>query len=229
MLSRLLNKSSLLFGISKNSLLLGTFALVTTAVLAITADFTKDRITKAEREAQQKALFEVVPRNTHDNDMLADTLKVPQDAWQNLGLKNGGDIHLARKANETIAVIIPAVAPDGYSGDISMIVGVNNDGSIVGVRVVNHHETPGLGDLIELKKSSWILNFNGKSIQVPISAQWKVKKDGGDFDQFAGATITPRAVVQQIHRVLTFVESHRETLFKRNPHPSPLPEGEGVK
>jgi Na+-translocating ferredoxin:NAD+ oxidoreductase subunit G len=214
MLSRILNKNSVFFGISKNSLLLGTFALVTTAVLAITADFTKDRIAKAEREAQQKALFEVVPRATHDNDMLADTIKIPQDAWQSLGLKNGGDIHLARKANETIAVIIPAIAPDGYSGDISMIVGVNVDGSIAGVRIINHHETPGLGDLIELKKTSWILSFNGKSINIPITTQWNVKKDGGDFDQFAGATITPRAVVQQIHRVLAFVESHREALFR---------------
>jgi Na+-translocating ferredoxin:NAD+ oxidoreductase subunit G len=214
MLSRILNKNSVVFGISKNSLLLGTFALVTTTLLAITADFTKDRIAKAEREAQQKALFDIVPRATHDNDMLVDTLKVPQDAWQSLGLKNGGDIHLARKANETIAVIIPAIAPDGYSGDISMIVGVNVDGSIAGVRIINHHETPGLGDLIELKKTSWILSFNGKSINIPITTQWNVKKDGGDFDQFAGATITPRAVVQQIHRVLAFVESHREALFR---------------
>ena len=202
--------------ITKNSLLLGAFALVTTAVLAFTADFTKERIAQAEREAQQKALFEIVPRTSHDNDMLMDTIKVPEDAWAGLGLKSGGEIHVARHTDETIAVIIPAVAPDGYSGDIRMIVGINADGSIAGVRILDHHETPGLGDKVDIKKTPWILNFNGKSSSTPELSHWKVKKDGGDFDQFAGATITPRAVVNQIRRVLEFVDSHRDELFKKN-------------
>ena len=175
--------------ISKNSLLLGAFALVTTALLAFTAEFTKERIAKSEREAQQKALFDIVPRSRHDNDLLSETIKVPEDAWVGLGLKSGGEIHVARHADETIAVIIPAVAPDGYSGDIRMIIGINADGTIAGVRILDHHETPGLGDKIELKKTNWILDFNGKSKQSPALSQWKVKKDGGDFDQFAGATI----------------------------------------
>ncbi len=202
--------------ITKNSLLLGAFALVTTAVLAFTADFTKARIAHAEREAQQKALFEIVPLNKHDNDMLMDTIKVPEDAWAGLGLKSGGEIHVARHTDETIAVIIPAVAPDGYSGDIRMIVGINADGSIAGVRILDHHETPGLGDKVDIKKTPWILNFNDKSSSAPELSHWKVKKDGGDFDQFAGATITPRAVVNQIRRVLEFVDSHRDELFKKN-------------
>ncbi len=202
--------------ISKNSLLLGAFALVTTAVLAFTAEFTKERIAHAERKAQQKALFEIVPRNTHDNDMLVDTIDVPKDAWAGLGLKSGGEIYVARHVDETIAVIIPAVAPDGYSGDIRMLMGINADGSIAGVRVLDHHETPGLGDKIEIKKTPWILAFNGKSSSTTAPSRWKVKKDGGDFDQFAGATITPRAVVNQIRRVLEFVDSHRDELFKKN-------------
>ncbi len=202
--------------IGKNALLLGAFALVTTALLAITAQLTKERIAKSEREAQQKALFEIVPRSRHDNDLLTETIPVPQDAWAGLGLKSGGDIYVARHTNETIAVIIPAVAPDGYSGDIRMIVGINADGSIAGVRILDHHETPGLGDKIELKKNSWILDFDGKSSQRPALTQWKVKKDGGDFDQFAGATITPRAVVNQVRRVLEFADSHRDQLFVKN-------------
>jgi len=202
--------------IGKNSLLLAAFALVTTALLAFTAEFTKDRIAKSEREAQQKALFEIVPRSRHDNDMLEETITVPKDAWAGLGLKSGGDIHVARHVDETIAVIIPAVAPDGYSGDIRMIVGINADGSIAGVRVLDHHETPGLGDKVDLKKTDWVLNFNGKSITTPELSHWKVKKDGGDFDQFAGATITPRAVVNQIRRVLEFADAHRDELFKKN-------------
>lgn len=202
--------------ISKNSLLLGAFALVTTALLALTAEFTKERIAKSEREAQQKALFEIIPRERHDNDMLEETIKVPDDAWAGLGLKSGGDIHVARHTNDTIAVIIPAVAPDGYSGDIRMIVGINADGSIAGVRILDHHETPGLGDKIELKKNDWVLGFNGKSSTTPEQSYWKVKKDGGDFDQFAGATITPRAVVNQVRRVLEFADAHRDELFKKN-------------
>jgi Na+-translocating ferredoxin:NAD+ oxidoreductase subunit G len=199
--------------ISKNALLLGAFALVTTALLAITAQLTKERIATSEREAQQKALFEIVPRSRHDNDLLSETIPIPQDAWAGLGLKSGGDIYIARHADDTIAVIIPAVAPDGYSGEIRMIVGVNANGSIAGVRILDHHETPGLGDKIDLKKTLWILDFDGKSAQQPPLSQWKVKKDGGDFDQFAGATITPRAVVNQVRRVLQFVDSHRDQLF----------------
>lgn len=209
----------ILSSISRNSLLLGAFALVTTALLAFTAEFTKERITKAEREAQQKALFEIVPRARHDNDLLSTIIKVPESAWAGLGLKNGGNIYAARHADETIALIIPAVAPDGYSGDIHMIVGINADGTIAGVRILDHHETPGLGDKIELKKNQWINSFNGKSLESPAMSKWKVKKDGGDFDQFAGATITPRAVVNQVRRVLEFVDSHRDELFTKHGEP----------
>src|SRR3954467_7019968 len=98
----------ILSSITKNSLLLGAFALVTTALLAFTAQFTHERIIKAEREAQQKALFEIVPRTRHNNDLLSNTIKVPESAWEGLGLKSGGDIYVARHADETIAVIIPA-------------------------------------------------------------------------------------------------------------------------
>ena len=203
--------------VSKNSLLLGAFALVTTALLAFTAQFTKDRIVTAEREAQQKALFEIIPKARHTNDILTETINVPESAWDGLGLKSGGDIFVARHTDETMAVIIPAVAPDGYSGDIRMIVGINADGTIAGVRVIDHHETPGLGDKIDLNKTQWILGFNGKSLTEPKVSHWSVKKDGGDFDQFAGATITPRAVVNRIRRVLEFVDAHHDELFVKNP------------
>ena len=202
--------------ITKNSLLLSAFAIATAAVLAITAEFTKEHIAKSERDAQLKALFEIVPRTLHDNDMLNDTIKVPADAWAGLGLKSGGEIYVARHTDETIAVIIPATAPDGYSGELRMIVGINADGTIAGVRILDHHETPGLGDKIDLKKSSWVLDFNGKSAQNPTLNHWKVKRDGGDFDQFSGATITPRAVVNQVRRVLEFVDAHRDELFTKN-------------
>jgi electron transport complex protein RnfG len=112
-----------------------------------------------------------------------------------------------------VAVIIPVVAPDGYSGDIDLIVGINSDGTIAGVRVLGHKETPGLGDKAELKKSNWVLGFNGRSLTNPTLDGWAVKKDKGVFDQFTGATITPRAVVAATLRALQFAEANRKTLF----------------
>jgi electron transport complex protein RnfG len=114
-----------------------------------------------------------------------------------------------------VAAIIPVTAPDGYSGDIELIVGVNADGSIAGVRVLSHKETPGLGDKVDLRKSDWILGFNGRSLNNPELAGWAVRKDKGVFDQFTGATITPRAVVAATLRALQFADAHSKTLFAR--------------
>lgn len=199
--------------ISKNSILLGIFALVSAGMLAGVNEGTKERIQHEIRIAQQRALYEIVPRERLNNDLLMDTQSIPAAARAALGLPKGGDFHIARNDGEIVALIIPAVAPDGYSGDISMIVGVNRDGSLAGVRVLSHLETPGLGDKIDLNKSDWLLGFNGKSLTNPQASHWKVKKDGGDFDQFTGATITPRAVVHQVKRVLEFVRSHEAELF----------------
>jgi len=199
--------------IQKNSLLLLAFALVTAGLLAATNEATKEKIAEAERRAAEKALLEIVPAERIDNDLLLDTITVPESAWQQLGLKEGGEIHLARKNNEIIAMITTTVAADGYSGDIKMLTGVNRDGSVAGVRVISHSETPGLGDKIDLKKSDWITLFEGLSLQNPSSENWTVKKDGGEFDQFTGATITPRAVVNQVKNVLLFVEDNRQLLF----------------
>lgn len=200
--------------VSKNSLLLGLFALVTAAVLASTQLATRDRIIAAEREAAQRALFELVPQARIDNDLLNDTLPVPEAMLPALGLKSPEPIHRARRDGQVIAVIVPAVAPDGYSGAIRLLVGVNRDGTVAGVRALSHKETPGLGDKIDLAKSDWILTFNGHSLGNPAADDWRVKKDGGVFDQFTGATITPRAVVAQVRRVLEEVEAHRAQLFE---------------
>lgn len=200
--------------IGKNSFLLFLFALLTAGILATTYEGTKETIAAAERKAAEKALLEIIPAERIDNDILLDTYSIPQSAWQQLGLQEEQNIHIARKDNTVIAVIVPATAPDGYSGDIKMIAGINRDGSIAGVRVLAHIETPGLGDKIDLKKSQWITDFNGKSLANPTLDNWQVKKDGGEFDQFTGATITPRAVVQQVRKILEFVESHQSTLFQ---------------
>lgn len=200
--------------ISRNSVLLTIFALITAALLAGTKLATNDRIIAAERAAAQKALLEIVPLERHNNDLLLDTVAIPAQYWAELGLKNGGDINLARDNGEIVAAIIPAVAPDGYSGNISLMIGINIDGTLAGVRTLKHNETPGLGDKVDLKKSPWILGFDGKSLSNPHLNFWKVKKDGGDFDAFTGATITPRAVVGAVKRSLIFFDKMKPSLTK---------------
>lgn len=196
--------------ISFNSLALGCFALITAGLLASVNQVTKGPIAEAERAAAQKALLEILPAPTHDNRLLDDTLALTAEWQKQLNSPAESAIHLARKNGQVVAVIIPVTAPDGYSGNIKMIVGINHDLSVAGVRVLTHSETPGLGDKVELKKSDWILSFNGKSLS---DTRWQVKKDGGDFDQFTGATITPRAVVKQTQRALAFAKANHSVLF----------------
>lgn len=198
--------------ITRNSILLALFAACTTALIAGTQLLTKSDIAEQKRQAEEKALLQVVPRSRHDNSMLDDTIPVgPQDV--RLGLREEKQIYVAREKGEVIAVIIPATARDGYTGDIELIVGVNRDGTIAGVRALAQRETPGLGDKVDLKKSDWMLGFNGRSLTNPKLAGWAVKKDNGVFDEFTGATITPRAVVTAIRKVLQFAQANRNTLF----------------
>lgn len=200
--------------ITKNSLALALFALVTGGILAGTYDATAERIAAAERAAAQAALLEIVPRSRHDNDMLVDAIVVNDQQKQALGLKTNESIHFAFNKGKPVAVIIPAVAPDGYSGDIKLIVGINMDGSVAGVRVLSHKETPGLGDQVDLRKSDWLLSFNGKSFGNPPRESWGVKKDGGAFDQFTGATITPRAVVNRVKQTLDYFTQHKTEILQ---------------
>lgn len=198
--------------IGRNSILLAVFAVVTSLLLGGSYLATRDRIAAEVRKAEEKALLQIVPRDRHDNSMLDDTLPVGPGAV-GLGLRSDKQIYLARKNAETIAAIIPATARDGYSGDIDLVVGVNADGTVAGVRVLAHKETPGLGDNVALNKSDWVLGFDGKSLDSPPSAKWAVKKDRGVFDAFTGATITPRAVVAAVKRTLEYASDHHETLF----------------
>ncbi len=182
----------------RNASALALFALLTAAILAATESLTEPRIVAAERAAAQRALLEIVPAAMHDNDLLADNYPIPEQHWSLLGLKKGGVAHIARRDGEPVAVIVPAVSRAGYSGDIAMIIGLTPAGELLGVRVTSHKETPGLGDKVDTKKSDWILSFNGQSLDNLPRAGWAVEKDGGQFEQFTGATITPRAVVAQV-------------------------------
>ena len=193
--------------ISRNGVLLAIFAVVTTAVVAVTYLSTKSRIDDNIRAAEASALLEIVPHSRHNNSMVDD--KVPVDDSPLLGLREARSMYFARQNGKLVAVILPVTARDGYSGDIHLIVGVNADGSVAGVRVLSHQETPGLGDNVDYSKSHWVDEFIDKSLATVGIDRWAVKKDGGVFDQFTGATITPRAVTKAVKQALEYFAQHR--------------------
>lgn len=200
----------------KNSLVLGLFAVVTVGAVTVLQQFTADRIQASERNAQLRALNEILPRGSYDNQLLDNSIEVHDPL---LGTRQPLPAYIAVKDGRPNAVILQAIAPDGYSGAIHLLIGVQADGQIAGVRVVAHRETPGLGDKIELAKSAWIRSFENRSLSNPQPSGWAVKKDRGEFDQFAGATITPRAVVGAVHRALQYFDAHKQTLLNARTAP----------
>ena len=187
------------------------FAVLATAILASVFFLTRDAIKKSEDAEKMKLINQIVPATLFDNDIIKDTLTVP--ASELLGTEDDTTAYRARLNGQDSAVVLESVAPDGYSGRIRLILAVRANGELAGVRVVTHKETPGLGDYIELSKSAWIKGFDGKSRAVYKDADWKVKKDGGQFDYMAGATITPRAVVKAVNKALIYFEENRDKLF----------------
>lgn len=196
---------------SKTALTLIAFALVFTALLAYVFNVTKAPIEKSEAEARRALFNQVVPADLHDNDMLKEAITIAPNEL--LGNKQPSVANLARIGHAPSAVILEAIAHDGYSGDIKLLIAIKYDGSIAGVRVLAHKETPGLGDYIDILKGNWIKLFDGESLSKTSEAQWKVKKDGGQFDYMAGATITPRAVVKAVHKALKYFEANKQHLF----------------
>ncbi len=194
-----------------SSTVLGLFAIVGTSMVAFTFENTKEQIKENHRLATLRSLHQLVPPSEHDNDIFTDTIQVTN--LKLLGSKEPVTVFRARKNNKPVAAILSAIAPDGYTGKITLLVAINFNGKLAGVRVVNHKETPGLGDAIDIEKSNWILQFNGMSLLKPSHKKWKVKRDGGYFDQLTGATITPRAIVKAVHKALLFYKQQAAKLF----------------
>ncbi len=208
--------------IIKNATGLALFAFITAGIIGLVQLSTSERILDNIAQAQAKALYEIVPKDLIDNDLLATTIDLTTKENRQLmnvsllgNLKQGSTAHLGIKENEVHSIIFPVISKDGYTTDIHMLVGIKLDGTVAGVRIVQHKETPGLGDKIETKKSNWVLSFNEKSLSSPTLDAWKVKKDGGEFDQFTGATITPRAVVGAVRKALEFFQAHKEILLQQ--------------
>lgn len=187
------------------------FAVVGTTLVALTEYNTSEAIVENERQLLLRNLHALLPKDRLDNDIATDTRLLP--ASDLLGTDDDSTVYRARLRGEPVAAIFRSIAPDGYSGKIHLLVGVYIDGSLAGVRVVKHAETPGLGDAIEIRKSPWINNFSGKSLVNPSQDRWRVKRDGGDFDQFTGATITPRAVVAAVRNTLLYYRQNADMIF----------------
>jgi electron transport complex protein RnfG len=185
--------------------LLGLFALIFIFMLALTYELTRERINQQEQLRLETQLKEILVAGSYDNEPAADALSI--ESPQRM-------VYRARLQGQPVAALFKTVARDGYSGSIHLLVGVKTNGELLGVRAVSHRETPGLGDEIDLRRSDWILNFNNRSLDNPTVDSWAVKKDGGVFDAFTGATITPRAVINEVKKTLVYFQAHQNELFE---------------
>lgn len=201
---------------------LGLVAILGTALLAGVHVLTSERIAEQERRVVLEQLGQVLSPDRYDNKLQDDLFSLNDE----LHFPGSQQViaYRARKLGEPVAVILRFSATNGYNGSIGLLAGIRADGQLTGVRVTTHKETPGLGDGIEAEKSDWILAFNDRSLQNPEQRGWAVKRDGGVFDQFTGATITPRAIVDAVHAALEFFSANREMLFE---HPAINSETDG--
>lgn len=202
-----------------SGLILGLFGVLGATLVALSHQGTAGRIAANERAALQAKLEALIPAAEIDNDMLHDLVEI--SAPQTLGARLTR-VYRARRGGEPVAAVFSPVVTQGYSGPIQLVVAVRADGRLGGVRVLSHRETPGLGDKIELERDDWILGFDGRSLDDPPAAAWKVRRDGGAFDQFTGATVTPRAVVRGVKATLDYFGEQRAALFA----PAPTEDGE---
>jgi electron transport complex protein RnfG len=191
--------------------LLMLFAVIGAALVGLTFTQTEDDIKHNEELTLLKKLNNIIPADSYDNDLLQDIITLKANPL--LGNDEQSMAYRARKNKKNVAVVFSSIAPNGYNGPIHLLVGIKADGTLAGVRVVKHRETPGLGDVVSSTHSDWILGFDGKSLSNPEQKGWKVKRDGGIFDQFTGATITPRAVVKAVHNALLYFDQNQATLF----------------
>ena len=191
------------------------FAFIATAILVATFDTTRSAIAHNEQQAKRALIDQVLPAASYDNDLLSTVRQLAANDM--LGTRTPSHAWIARRQGQAVGLVLEAIAPDGYSGEIALLIGISAEGSVTGVRVTAHRETPGLGDYIDSAKSPWITQFNAKSLTNPLESAWKVRQDGGAFDARTGATITPRAVVKAVKSALLYFVGHRTELLALPP------------
>lgn len=201
----------------RSAVVLAVAAILAVGLVAWVNDRARPQIEASRRAEQLRQLTAVLGDVAYDNDPLADTLLVRDPEL--LGSAGPLAVHRVRRNGEPVAVLLNAVAPDGYTGALRMLVAIDAQGRLIGVRVLEHRETPGLGDFVEERRTDWIHQFDGSSLVAPPPARWQVRKDGGDFDHYTGATITSRAVTHAVRDALAYFARHRAELLAAPPPP----------
>ena len=208
--------------IGKSVFLLAGFALLTVGLLALTENRTAEKIQQNRLNALKKALHEVLPPQQFDNSITASTVTVQSVL---LGSPKASAAYIATLQQQPSAIVFQTTANEGYNGNIQLLLSINWQGEILGLRALGHKETPGLGDKINYNKSHWVDSFRGRSLTNTDSPQWNVKKDGGVFDSFTGATITPRAVIKGVQQTLQYFQENKSNIAsryqQRNSEPKP--------
>jgi electron transport complex protein RnfG len=197
---------------AKPTVTLVIIAAVLTVGLVTFANLTRDRIARNQEVWIKQHLDALVPPESYDNDPLLDTTEVTSPDL--LGTAAPVTVYRMRKAGRPVAVAIRSIAPDGYRGPIELLVAIAPGGQLLGVQVIRHNETPGLGDAFENRDAGWLDKFRGLSLTKPPQQRWTVRRDGGDFDAFTGATITPRAIVKAVRRTLEFYQGNEDRLYQ---------------
>ena len=205
----------MLSSISRNGALLGAFAIICTSAVATVNIMTKPIVAEQQQKALLKTVDQLIQKDSYDNDLFASCFTVENDKL--LGKSRQQKVFLAKRQGKDVALMIEASTFRGYSSEIKLAIAILKDGTLAGVRILDHAETPGLGDKIQTNKSDWIFSFTGKSYQAQNKQAWDVKKNGGDFDAFTGATITPRAVTFAVRDALIYFSMHHEFLFEHAP------------
>lgn len=203
--------------VARSTISLALIGAALAVALFALAQMTSSRIARNQQSWLRQPLYALLEPGSYDNDLLADAVKIA--APDLLGTESPATIYRARLRGEPVAAVIHTVAPDGYRGPIELLVAIAWDGTLLGVQVVRHNETPGLGDAFETRDADWLKAFRGLSLSHPPQNRWTVRKDGGDFDAFTGATITPRAIVKAVRRALEFYGSQRDRLFAAGESP----------
>jgi Na+-translocating ferredoxin:NAD+ oxidoreductase subunit G len=197
---------------ARPALTLAILAAVLTAMVALVASVTRERIAANEQAWIKQRLDALVAPDTHDNDLLKDSISVT--APDLLGSSQPVRIYRARRGGTPVAAVIRPIAPDGYRGPIELLVAIGQDGRLIGVQVIRHEETPGLGDAFESRDIHWLDRFRGRSLTDPPPPRWTVRRDGGDFDAFTGATITPRAILKAVRNTLEYYQRNSQRIFE---------------
>lgn len=194
--------------VSRHAVILVLFAIFCTFLVSLTHILTKNKIAEQQDLERLIHIRQVIPESMYDNNLIEHCSQITAPDY--LGTDAPHRIYTATKQNTVSAYAIETTAPNGYSGAINLIVGIDTQGNILGVRVLSHQETPGLGDKIERRKASWILGFNGTNLENTPPTDWNVKKEGGVFDALTGATITPKAVITSVYKVLLLAKERPE-------------------